>query len=137
MTNDKKNNDNYFGEVIYAYTREQAIEDGVLVDVSEMAKEAGIKFPVAVTIGLWEKYIKPAPKLENLGQSIDGRLWDTLFMFAMSARRTEGSLLLYKVIFTMPGGYEGVFQDTAQLKGMIGPGDNGEPVITIMLPNED
>jgi hypothetical protein len=28
-------------EVIYAYTRAQALEDGVLVDVSEMAKEAG------------------------------------------------------------------------------------------------
>jgi len=33
-----------FGPVIYAYTRAQAIEDGVLVDVSKMAKEAGIKF---------------------------------------------------------------------------------------------
>jgi hypothetical protein len=31
-------------KVISTYTRAQALEDGVLVDVSEMAKEAGIKF---------------------------------------------------------------------------------------------
>src|SRR4051812_27741843 len=38
-----------FGEVIFAYTRKQAIEDGVLVDVTETAKEAGFKIPVALT----------------------------------------------------------------------------------------
>ena len=32
-------------EVIYAYTRAQAIEDGVLVDVSEIAEEAGNQVP--------------------------------------------------------------------------------------------
>ena len=36
-------------EVISSYSRAQAIEDGVLVDVSTVAKEAGIKFPVAMT----------------------------------------------------------------------------------------
>lgn len=30
-----------FGEVISTYTREQALEDGVLIDVTEQAKEAG------------------------------------------------------------------------------------------------
>ena len=34
-------------EIIYAYTRAQAIEDGVLADVSEVAKEAGFRYPVA------------------------------------------------------------------------------------------
>ena len=33
-----------FGEVIFAYTRRQAIEDGVLVDVTKEAKEAGYVF---------------------------------------------------------------------------------------------
>src|ERR1019366_7436165 len=41
--------DPVFGDVIYSYTRKQAIEDGVLVDITEMAKEAGIKYPVAIT----------------------------------------------------------------------------------------
>src|SRR3990172_13277670 len=38
-----------FGPVIYSYSRADAINDGVLVDVSTLAKEAGIKYPVAVT----------------------------------------------------------------------------------------
>ena len=41
------NNDNApFVKVIYSYTRKQAIADGFQVDVSTVAKEAGIRFPV-------------------------------------------------------------------------------------------
>ncbi|EQD30141.1 hypothetical protein B2A_14268, partial [mine drainage metagenome] len=32
-------------DVISRYTRAQAIEDGVLVEVSELAREAGFRFP--------------------------------------------------------------------------------------------
>ena len=32
---------------IYSYSRQQAIDDGVLVDITEMAQEAGFRFPVA------------------------------------------------------------------------------------------
>ncbi len=35
--------ESFFGEVISTYTRAQAIQDGVLVDVSAMAREAGFK----------------------------------------------------------------------------------------------
>ena len=34
-------------------SRAQAIEDGVLVDVSDIAKEAGFRYPVALTSALW------------------------------------------------------------------------------------
>src|SRR6185437_8267129 len=46
-----------FGEVIYSYTRAQAIADGVLVDVSETAKEAGFKYPVALTRMVFDAYV--------------------------------------------------------------------------------
>ena len=36
-------------DLITSYSREQAIDDGVLVDVSQVAREAGIKFPVALS----------------------------------------------------------------------------------------
>lgn len=45
--------DDFFGGVIHSYSRAQAIEDGVLVDVSSMAKEAGFIWPVAVTAAVW------------------------------------------------------------------------------------
>lgn len=40
-------------EVISVYTRAQALEDGVLVDLTDWAREAGFKIPVAVTQGVW------------------------------------------------------------------------------------
>ena len=38
-----------FGEVIFSYTRAQAIADRVLIDVTPTALEAGFRFPTAVT----------------------------------------------------------------------------------------
>jgi hypothetical protein len=34
---------------IHSYSRAQAIEDGVLSDVSSAAREVGIRYPVALT----------------------------------------------------------------------------------------
>lgn len=123
-----------FGKVVYSYTREQAIKDGVLVDVSEIGKEAGIKYPVAVTSAVWNECVEVPAGMEAEGQSIDGRLWDVLFMFSYAARRHNGGPeLLYRLgVRNQPG-----HTATVTLKAVIGPGDNGEPVITIMLPNED
>ena len=48
-----KTNESPFGEVIYAYTRKQAIADGVQIDVTKTAQEAGIKFPAFITRGVF------------------------------------------------------------------------------------
>ena len=46
--------ENPFGEVVYSYTRKQAIEDGVLVDLSEIATiKEHWKFPFACTATVW------------------------------------------------------------------------------------
>jgi hypothetical protein len=36
-------------DLIHSYSRAQAIADGVLIDVSATAREAGIRCPVALT----------------------------------------------------------------------------------------
>ena len=38
--------DPVFGEILYSYTRTDALADGQQVDVSEVAKDAGIRWPV-------------------------------------------------------------------------------------------
>ena len=43
--------------VIFSYTRAQAIADGVLIDATELAKEAGFRIPVAVTAGVWAECV--------------------------------------------------------------------------------
>jgi len=120
-------------QVIHTYTRKQAIEDGVLVDVSETAKEAGINFPVALTSTVWGIYVVPSEKIEGCGQSVSGRLWDLLWMFRVNALKTNSSLLFFSCIFLN----EDEKREEVKLKAICGPGDNGEPVITIMLPMED
>src|SRR3989338_1398153 len=116
------------------YTRAQAIPDGVLVDVSELAKEAGFRIPVAVTSALWEGYITPPPSTEEEGQSTTGRLWDVLNVLRIAIRSgpPPTDMVLFSVLFRMTEGTEPV-----NLKALCGPGDNAEPVVTIMLPNED
>lgn len=130
-------NDNPFGNapIIYRYTRRQAIEDGVLVDLSEWAKETGFTIPVACTSAVWGQYVIPPEGTRDLGQSERGRGHDLLWMLYVAIRKQPGAAdrILYKVIFLQAPNR----QDTVQLKAICGPGDDGEPVMTIMLPNED
>ena len=47
------NDDPFFGKVISVYTRAQALADGVLIDAGPMAREAGFRWPVAITAAAW------------------------------------------------------------------------------------
>jgi hypothetical protein len=116
------------------YTRAQAIADGVLVDVSELAREAGFRIPVAVTCALWQGYITPPPSTEEEGQSTTGRLWDVLNVLRAAIRSlpANADTVLFSVLFRMIEETE-----TVNLKALCGPGDDAEPVVTIMLPDED
>ena len=120
-------------EVIDSYSRAEAIEDGVLVDVSTVAAEAGIRYPVAVTRELRDTYIVPDPRSVRLGQSESGRLWDILWMYRMAVPRSSGDTLYFRLYFIMKERQKRL----VTLKAVCGPGDTPEPVITIMLPHED
>jgi hypothetical protein len=127
-----------FGEAIFSYTRAQALDDGVLVDVSEMAKEAGFKFPVAITRAAWADCVEWSDE-DNRRQTYQdeaGRLWDVLWMVGVAARRHSGSELRFQ-LYRVPRGGRGVRPRLVTLAMRCGPGDEGEPVITIMLPGED
>lgn len=126
--------DETFGSLIYSYSRKDALNDGVLIDVTETAKEAGFKIPVAVTNGLYRNYIIPDSQLEKIGQSKEGRLWDLLFMLYVQIKNCpKASEIIFYVAFAIDANNT----KTIGLKAVIGPGDNAEPVLTIMLPDED
>lgn len=73
------------GPVIYEYTRKQAIEGGVLIDVTDLAREAGFKYPVAVTAAVWGEYVAVPDACP--WQDQNGRLWDLLWMFLYAIKR--------------------------------------------------
>lgn len=128
--------------VIYAYTRAQAIADGVLIDVSEAAQEAGFRLPVALTAEVWASCVAWAPEdsERQIHQDQSGRLWDVLWMASWAIRMQRGqsdaSRLPYR-LYVVPR--DGQSQDAreVELHVHIGPGDAGESVLTIMLPWED
>ena len=122
-------------EVISSYTRAQAIEDGVLIDVTETAKEAGIKFPVALTSTVWGQCVEVPEGVT--AQDEKGRLWDILWMFRGAAARFNGDTLFFKLYVRNHNRERLTKADLVTLKAVCGPEDTPEPVITIMLPDED
>lgn len=72
-------------DVIHRYTRKQAIEDGVLVQLSgpgyegdpwvpEMVAELGFRYPVAMTATAFARYVDLTPAAEKACNDIQGRL---------------------------------------------------------------
>jgi hypothetical protein len=96
MRKDKKMKDDFWGEPISIYTRKQAIEDGVLIDVSEVAKEFGFRYPTAITQGVWAEWIVPPESA--IGQDENGRLWDLLNVFRWKIKNgAKGDRVAFKV----------------------------------------
>jgi hypothetical protein len=121
-------------EAVSIYLRASALSDGVLVDVSPLAKEAGFKWPVAVTDHLYHGYIVPALDLAQAGQSISGRLWDVFSVLrAAISTGKDLSFLHITVCFLMA---PNTAPEPVDILAVAGPGDEGEPVITIMLPED-
>lgn len=137
-------------ELISSYSRADALRDGVLVstqtivsDEPDFAAQAGFMVPVALTTAA-ASLIYPTPReAERYGQDAKGRLWDVLNMARHVRPRpmpTEGATWMFPVIMWLAGSERGVrraTQKTLRLKATIGPGDDGSPVVTIMLGSED
>jgi hypothetical protein len=126
--------------VIFSYSRRQAIEDGVLVDLTQWARESGFVIPVACTAAVWHQWIVPPEGTRELGQDERGRAHDLLWMLYCAIQRGgKGDQILFEVIFLQSDGKP----HTVQLKSICGPGDQGDegarggPVLTILMPTED
>ena len=113
-----------FGELIYAYSRAEALADGVLVDVSERAKRAGIRYPTACTHSVWS-LIGTVPESCTVEESV--RLAEVLAALLAAIRR-GGTRGTDRVVFEALG---------CALWAHCGPGDTEAPCITIMMQGED
>ena len=135
-----KSLEDVFGPIVASYSRAQAIEDGVLIDVTAMAREAGFKWPVALTHTAWCDCVAWTERDNRfqVHQDESGRLWDVLFMafYAIRTATAPGDRLLF-LLYRVPKDGHSTEAGEVSLKLMVGPGDAGEPVVTIMLPNED
>ncbi|BBA70611.1 DUF6573 family protein [Geobacter sulfurreducens] len=122
-------------DVIYSYTRQQAIEDGVLADLTalypELCKQI-YRFPVAVTAEVWG-IVEHAVSDKRNCNDYKGVIWDILWMSQRGiTKRIDESQHLFQVIISGAGP-----EQLHTLKIICHPGDNAEPVLTIMMPWED
>jgi hypothetical protein len=151
-------------DLIHRYPRADVLRDGVLIDVSATAREAGFKF--------WDEYLKKRVGLEfgieqrqahNLvlcaqvrGKMPDascsalhldegngrepgdaGRLWDVLTMLRLAVHgQGEGAREVRFGVHVRNEKRERT-PPLVRLKALCGPGDQGEAVVTVMLPDED
>ena len=125
-----------FGSIVYSYTRSKAVADGVQVEVTKTAAEAGIKFPVFLTRGVFDSFVAVPPGVT--GQDESGRLWDIVWMlrFAILRSRT-GAYRVPVALYVRNSDTER--PRLVKLIASIGPLDidDPQPAITVMLPDED
>ena len=132
--------DHPFGPAVSVYTRRQAIRDGLLVDVSRTAREAGFNLPVALSRSVWDRLVA-LPEGYRGFQSESGRLWDVLWMARYYAlRAADRDRVIMSVLV------RDIRKDLRDSNRpprrhcpivAIGAGDEGQPVITIMFPEDD
>ncbi|MFZ2633437.1 MAG: DUF6573 family protein [Desulfosalsimonadaceae bacterium] len=124
-----------FGEVIYAYTRKQAIEDGQQVlltgNHAVLARRAGWKYPIYLTSGVWD-IVEQSVDAEEYHNDLTGVLWD---IFSMARHGLDISQDTRIFTVTINGcGRKKQYQFYLQ----VGPTDIDDPApaMTIMLPED-
>jgi hypothetical protein len=121
-------------DLIHRYSRADGLRDGVLIDVSTTAKEAGFRFSVALTRAVWERCVVVPNGVTC--QDETGRLWDILWMLRLAIARNHCGSELRFSLHVRNDNRDGT-PPLVKLKAICGPGDDAEPVLTVLLPDED
>lgn len=149
-----------FGPASYAYTRAQAIADGVLVDLAadadtrQLVQDAGVQLPVAMTATAYDQTVlagagqaPDGPLTFPAGQTLAGRLREVLAALrdALQAFARQGRQLLPpysaevgadRVDFEVSV-WDGRKFDLVRLWCQCRPGPECRPALTVMLAEED
>lgn len=134
-------------EILTAYTREEAIAHGLLVDVTSTAAGAGFTVPVAVTWGAWSASVEwnPAGRLQDTLASKPDRLQRLLAQLMGTITRSVTCRSTLEFAATPdglnfdfePGGSHGAGRPvTVSLRAAFALASDGNAAITIMLPDE-
>jgi hypothetical protein len=148
MENQNTNNSTEpFGPIIYTYTRSQAIADGFQVEVSKVAREAGITYPVFLTRAVYDNYVTVPPALKNgkcdSHQDEAGRLWDIVWMTRFAIRKAQpgqsGKCGSHRLPVALYVRNDNRRARLIKLIATCGPLDidDPQPAITVMMPDED
>jgi hypothetical protein len=128
-------NQSPFGEVIYSYTRAQAVADGVQVEVTKTAQEAGIKFPMFLTRAVFDHYVAVPDGVT--GQDEAGRLHDLVWMTRFGIlRRPPGCTRIPVELYVRNDNRAARLVKLIATCGALDI-DDPQPAITVAMPDED
>ena len=132
-----KQNENW--DVIYSYTRKQALEDGVLIDVTKWAAASdnfpsGFTCSVVFTNSLW----MAVQNLPNLDRGIDEIRNRAINIIYQGARAIRSAMKIFEdeALFDVMLPQKGKDSETTQLLIQSHEGDEGEPAVTIGFPED-
>ncbi|SRR5713101_3413396 len=113
--------------VISRYTREQAIEDGTLADITHQAHETGITLPTAITDHLHHTLLDIP--VTSVGQDYRGRLHDVLWMTFLKLKRMQVN---NSTAVAFPAEVEVIIDGSKHTLWIVVDGDG----LTIMYPED-
>lgn len=123
--------------IVSTYSRAQAIADGCLIDLSATARALGLRYPVACTHATWAAAIAAdtsdadgSPEATERRLSRVRQLLETL---RAAARISPDDIARFSM---QPHGLP-LGSDFVELWARCTGGDDGQPVVTIMLRGED
>lgn len=134
--------DDLFGDIISYYGPEQMVQDGLLVDVSQLARAEGFRIPTYITKAAHLEVVQwteEDAKREAL-QDEKGRLADVLvvaaFMIQVASHRDQDVQVVPFKVDRVRSASSKLRSKTVPLKACLEATPSG-PIITISLPEED
>jgi hypothetical protein len=121
--------------LVYSYTRAQAVADGVQVEVTKVAQEAGIRFPMFLTRTVYDAFVTVPPGVT--AQDEAGRLWDIVWMTRFAIIRAKPGADRLPVALYVRN--DNRAPKLIKLIATCGPLDidDPQPAITVMMVGED
>lgn len=125
-----------FGPVVYRYSRQQALAEGVQFEASSVAAEAGFKCPVFITDGVRSKCVKVPDSVSC--QDEEGQLWNLLTILHRAIRNAEAEIDRLTFQLYVRNSADGLAK-LVPLAAECGAKDFDDPTpaITIMMADED
>lgn len=113
--------------------RSQAIQAGILIDVTPTAQQLGLTFPITITKPLWDIGIVTNQSLSEAEQA--NRLRDILMAFRLrlASLATISPLIDFPALLAMP---PSTVPQPVPLFAIIQPDGANQANVTLLLPNE-
>jgi len=118
-------------DIIHTYRKKDGTGETELVDVTKEARAEGFMVPVAITRAVHSAYVRIPAGVE--GQTEARRLKDILSTCALAAARQKGSA---EMNFSLYVRNDEKRLETAKLKCVCGPDEDGRPCLTILKADE-